>query len=132
MSRFNRSIVVEILCCQQSPEDFDYFFIDFLQFQVLSLDILEILGAIITRKELSISQLEHSIGTCISSLEQIRDQSTKDKLVKGICRLCMLLQQSGHLSELRNLGAQMLSFCANNAHVREATTVYAIIKDMKG
>lgn len=56
----------------------------------------------------------------------------QDKLVKGICRLCMLLQQSGHLSELRNLGAQMLSFCANNAHVREATTVYAIIKDMKG
>lgn len=53
----------------------------------------------------------------------------QDKLVKGICRLCMLLQQSGHLSELRNLGAQMLSFCANNAHVREATTVYAIIKD---
>jgi hypothetical protein len=77
MSRFNRSIVVEILCCQQLPEDFDYFFIEFLQFQVLSLDILEILGAIITRKELSVSQLEHSIGTCISSLEQIRDQSTK-------------------------------------------------------
>lgn len=77
MSRFNRSIVVEILCSQQSPEDFDFYYVDFLQFRDLSLDILEILGAIVARKELSISQLEHSIGTCISSLEQIRDQSTK-------------------------------------------------------
>lgn len=52
--------------------------------------------------------------------------------MKGICRLCMLLQQSGRLSELHNLGAQMLSFCANNAHIKEASSVYAVIKENKG
>lgn len=91
MSRFNRSIVVEILCSQQSPEEFDHYYIDFLQFRVLSLDILEILGAIISRKEMSTSLLEHSIGACISSLELIREQSTKVScsLLKGTVSFCV-------------------------------------------